>query len=56
MKEGLEKGMKEGIKEGMKEGQQLASHQVATTMKQKGYDLKEISECTGLSPEEIEKL
>ena len=56
MKEGWEKGMKEGIKEGMKEGQQLASHQVATTMKQKGYDLKEISECTGLSPEEIEKL
>lgn len=40
----------------MKEGQQLANHQIATTMKQKGYDLKEISECTGLSPEEIEKL
>ncbi|WP_304252136.1 PD-(D/E)XK nuclease family transposase, partial [Parabacteroides gordonii] len=60
LKQGMEKGMKEGlekgIKEGMKEGQQLANHQIATTMKQKGYDLKEISECTGLSPEEIEKL
>ena len=60
LKQGMEKGMKEGLergmKEGMKEGQQLANHQIAKTMKQKGYDLKEISECTGLSPEEIEKL
>ena len=39
-----EKGFKEGIKE------------IALNMLQKGYDITDISECTGLSLDELQKL
>ena len=47
-KRGEEKGLEKGIKEGIK--------QTAKAMKEKGIDINTISDVTGLSKEEIEKL
>ena len=49
---GREEGREEGIKEGIKETQ----ISMARNMKNKNMDIKLISELTGLSIEEIEKL
>ena len=48
----IKKAKEEGIKEGIKENQIL----VAKNLKKSGLDIKFISENTGLSIEEIEKL
>ena len=48
IKEGIEKGIKEGIKEGIEK--------IALNMKEKGMENKIISELTGLSIEDVEKL
>ena len=47
-----EEGKLEGIKEGIKEN----SYTIAKNLKKSGLDIKFISENTGLSIEEIEKL
>lgn len=54
--EGLEEGLAEGLEKGLEKGQYQTKLTTAAKMKKKGYDLEEISECTGLSIEEIEKL
>ena len=54
-KEGIEEGKKEGIKEGIKEGRKEGIKEVAKNLKNIMTDL-EISEITGLSISEIEKL
>ena len=58
--EGLAQGHAEGLAQGHAEGrvQGLAegSKDIAAKMIKKGYDLKEISELTGLALDEIEKL
>ncbi|OEJ13401.1 hypothetical protein BFL38_01250 [Brachyspira hampsonii] len=51
-KEGIEIGFHQGIKEGIKENQLLT----ARNMKNKNMEVNIISELTGLSIEEIEKL
>ena len=51
-----EKGLKQGMEKGIERGMEQGMHLVATTMKQKGFDFKDISECTGLTLEVIEKL
>ena len=60
MKEGIVQGMKEGIVQGMKEGmvQGMKESQIlmARNMKNKDMDINLISELTGLSIEEINKL
>jgi predicted transposase/invertase (TIGR01784 family) len=45
-------GMKKGRKEGLKEGK----IEMARKLKEKGFDIEVISETSGLSKEEIEKL
>lgn len=52
----VEEGFEKGVKKGIEKGQYQAHLTTAAKMKQKGYDLEEISECTGLSIEEIERL
>lgn len=52
IKEGIEKGKKEGIEKGKKEGLII----VAKNLKNLGMDLKNISDATGLTIEEIEKI
>ena len=52
IKEGMEKGMQKGKLEGIKEGK----ISMAKSMKSKNMDINLISEITGLSIEEIEKL
>ena len=51
-KEGMEKGMEEGMEKGMAK----ANFENARKMKSKGYALEDISEITGLTPEEIDSL
>ena len=48
----MEQGLKQGVEQGSKE-QQI---KISQALKSKGLDIDMISECTGLSFEEIEKL
>ena len=43
-------------KKGEAKGRDARSAEIARNMKKKGYDLADIAEMTGLSPEEIERL
>ena len=54
--EGRAEGMRKGIKEGIKEGIKKASLEHAKKMLEKGIDINDISDITGLSIEEIKKL
>ena len=54
--EGFDEGKLEGIKEGKLEGIKENSYAIAKSLKSSGLDNKFISEHTGLSIEEIEKL
>ena len=56
MEEGLKKGTEQGIKQGKLEGEKTANLRNAKRMKQKGLDVDDIAEITGLSPKEIEEL
>ena len=51
-KEGIEKGIEKGKLEGIKE----RNYTIAKNLKKSGLDTKFISEITGLTLEEIEKL
>ena len=52
----LEEKRLEGIKEGRKEGIKERNYSIAKSLKSSGFDNQFISEHTGLSVEEIEKL
>ena len=54
--EGIEEGMKKGIEKGKLEGIKENSYTIAKNLKKSGLDVKFISENTGLSLEEVEKL
>ena len=54
--EGRAQGLAEGRAEGRAQGLAEGSKDIAAKMIKKGYDLKEISELTGLELDEIEKL
>ena len=54
--EGLAKGREEGRQEGRQEGHEAAKLDHARRMKMKGYPVEDISEITGLSATEIERL
>ena len=60
IKQGMEQGMKQGMKQGMEqgklEGEKAANLRNAKRMRQKGLDVDDIAEITGLSVEEIGKL
>ena len=45
-----------GLAEGRAEGEKKKAVEVAQRMKQKGYPVSEIAECSGLSEEEIGRL
>ena len=54
--EGIQEGRREGIQEGIQEGRREEQLAIARSLKNAGIDIKIISENTGLSVEEIEKL
>ena len=54
--EGIEQGRNEGIAQGEASGRAAEKIEMARAMKDKDYSIAEISELTGLSVEEIEKL
>ena len=54
--EGIKEGIKEGIEKGKLEGIKENSYTIAKNLKKSGLDVKFISENTGLSLEEVEKL
>ena len=54
--EGIEEGIKMGKLEGIKEGEKNKAISMAKSMKTKNLDINLISEITGLTIDEIEKL
>ena len=54
--EGMEEGRREGIKEGIAQGAYQKALDMASAFKRLGIDIAKISEGTGLSREEIERL
>ncbi len=52
-KEGIKEGLEKGKKEGMQQGSKERSIEIAKNMLKKGFDHETISDCTGLSKEEI---
>ena len=52
----FEEGEKLGIEKGRKEGEENKAKEMARKLKKKGIDIEIISETSGLSKEEIEKL
>jgi len=55
-KEGKEEGQREGWEKGQREGREKTNFEHARKMLQKGYSVRDISEITGLSREEVRKL
>ncbi len=56
LKKGLEKGRKQGMKKGFARGSHAAKLETAANLKRMGMSFAQISEATGLSLEEIQKL
>jgi predicted transposase/invertase (TIGR01784 family) len=56
IEEGRKEGRKEGIEKGIEKGRKEEKIEIAKKCLQKGMDISEIIELTGLSKEEIEKL
>ena len=54
--EGLEEGIEQGIEQGLKTGEKNKAIKIAKNMINKNIDINVISEVTGLTKEEIEKL
>ena len=54
--EGLEKGIQKGKKEGLAEGEHRKAIATAKNMLSKGLDIELVSQCTGLTTEEIKSL
>ena len=54
--EGHQEGLKQGLKEGMEKGEQKKQIEIAKKMLSKDSNIDFISECTGLSVEEIDNL
>ncbi len=52
----MEKGIKQGIEKGMKKGLEKGKRSIALKLKKMGLGMEQISEATGLSPEEIEAM
>ena len=56
LERGIEKGIQEGIEKGIQKGRREEQIAIARSLKNAGIDIKIISENTGLSVEEINKL
>ncbi|WP_300758422.1 Rpn family recombination-promoting nuclease/putative transposase [uncultured Brachyspira sp.] len=54
--EGIKEGIKEGIEQGIEKGEKNKALSIAKSLKKSGLDIKFISNNTGLSIEEVEKL
>jgi predicted transposase/invertase (TIGR01784 family) len=55
-KVGEERGISIGLSQGITQGAQQAKLETAKSMMQRNISIDIVAECTGLSPEEIEKL
>ena len=53
---GIAQGVLEGERRGLTEGQHIATIQIAKSLLSSGFDINNISKCTGLSIEEIENM
>ena len=56
LEEGMEKGLEEGMEKGREEGELKKQKEIAINLKKVGLETSKISQTTGLSIEEIEKL
>ena len=56
IKQGIEKGIEQGIEKGIEQGIEQGKIEIARNLKKSGIDIKIISDNTGLSIKQIEKL
>ncbi len=56
LKQGKEEGLKQGKEEGLKQGEKNEKRKIAKKLLEEGFEIKKISEITGLSIEEIERI
>ncbi|KLI39484.1 ATPase [Brachyspira hyodysenteriae] len=56
IKEGIEQGIERGIERGIEKGEKNKALSIAKSLKKSGLDIKFISDNTGLSIDEVEKL
>ncbi|KLI20603.1 Rpn family recombination-promoting nuclease/putative transposase [Brachyspira hyodysenteriae] len=56
IEKGIEQGIEQGIEKGIEQGIEKSKIEIASNLKKSGIDIKIISENTGLSIEQIEKL
>ena len=56
MKQGKEEGLKQGKEEGLKQGEKNEKRKIAKKLLEEGFEIKKISEITGLTIEEIERI
>ena len=56
MEKGIQEGIEKGIQEGMEKGIEQSKIEIARNLKKSGIDIKIISDNTGLSIEQVEKL
>ena len=54
--EGIRKGLEQGIEQGLEQGTEQSKNEIAKNMLKKDLDISLISEVTGLSNEQINKL
>ncbi|MEI0490590.1 ATPase, partial [Brachyspira pulli] len=54
--EGIKEGIERGIEQGIEQGEKNKAVNIAKSLKKSGLDIKFISDNTGLSIEEVEKL
>ena len=54
--QGREEGLQKGLEKGLEEGSRQKSLSIALALKQRGFELAQIAEITGLSPEEVSTL
>jgi len=56
LEQGIEQGLEQGIEQGLEQGQKQMQYLIVKKLKSKKMSLKDISEITGLSVEEINKI
>jgi len=49
-------GVKQGLEKGLEQGQMQEKYETARKMLAKGYNLAEVAELTGLSPDQLANL
>lgn len=56
MKQGIQQGLQQGMKQGMEQGEKVGKEKIIKEMLKKNFEVKAISDVTGYTVEEIQKI